>query len=271
MNLEFFQERQELVRQLWRSMWLIVLCSLLANCALKRTIVAPPPNLSWTKRAVTPAQLQQLTERNPNLTPTACMEILARLNHKDRLYIRRDIKKGRALKVPNDFVAYLGWTPLPSRLERAAAVPEFILVVKDIGFLGWYANGRLRGDSFICIGRRSKWTRAGLYRVLGKDIDHVSSSYNDAQGHPALMPFGLRIYGTVWIHGGDITRRTCSHGCINLPLDAAQKLYAWADPGTMVLIVESLQSLDRAIDRHSKLFALRNAPGASSTHRPVAN
>lgn len=262
MRHELFQRRGKFPRQLLRLACLIVACSLVGACALRRVAVAPPPDLSWTKRAISADQLHQLTERDPALTPAGCMEILARLNHKDRCYIRRDIKDGKALKVPNDFRAYLDWSPLPSHLEQVAQLPEFILVVKDIAFLGWYENGQLRGNTYVCIGRKPKWTRAGWYRVRNKDIDHVSSSYRSALGYPALMPFALRIYGRVWIHGGDVTKGNCSHGCINLPLDAAQQLYSWANPGTKVLIVESLQDLDEAIEKHSRLL---KGPARTST------
>jgi len=39
-----------------------------------------------------------------------------------------------------------------------------ILIVKDIPFLGWYEQGRLVGDTHICIGKKSNWTRAGNSR-----------------------------------------------------------------------------------------------------------
>ena len=236
-----------LARQLLRLICLVTVCGFLGSCGLRHAVVAPPPHdLTWTKRSIAVSELEALAGESPDLTTSRCMEILARLNHKDRCYIQKDMKKGNVLKVPNDFLAYLDWTPLPSRLEREADVPEFILVVKDIGFLGWYENGKLLGSTYVCIGKKRKWTRSGLYKVMNKDIDHVSSSYNSAFGYPALMPFALRIYGRVWIHGGDVTRKNCSHGCINLPLDAAEELYSWADPGAKVLIIESLGDLDRA-------------------------
>ncbi len=57
------------------------------------------------------------------------------------------------------------------------------------------------------------------------------------------MPWALRIYGTVWIHAGDIASGHCSHGCVNLPIFSAMKLFDWATTGTPVLIVESLGAL----------------------------
>ena len=109
-------------------------------------------------------------------------------------------------------------------------------------------------DTHICIGKKPEWTKAGLYRIVEKDVDHVSGSYRNAYGSPALMPFAMRIYERVWIHGGDITGGYCSHGCINLPLDAAAELFKWAEPGTLVLIVESLEDLHQTLARHSALL-----------------
>jgi hypothetical protein len=242
--------------QRWRLEHLLILCCLVAGCGpTKQVIVAPSPptmDIGWTERAVTAGELRVLAERDPDLSPEVCIEILARLNNKDRSYIQQDINNGKALKVPNDFRAYVAWTPLPSRIRRAADKGELILVVKDLAFLGWYRDGKLIGDTDVCIGRKSGWTRAGIYDVIDKDIRHVSASYRSAYGYPALMPYALRIYGRVWIHGGDVTGAYCSHGCINLPLDAAEKLFQWANPGTPVLIVDSLSDLDRTLDKYCR-------------------
>jgi len=244
MNHDLYQRRNRPYPQLWGAVRLIMVCALLWGCGLKwGTVVPRPIDLSWTERAITAEELLELEKADPALTSAACQEILARLNHKDRSYIRQDIQKSKVLKVPNDFRSYLSWSPMPARLGPAADQPQLILLVKDIAFLGWYENGELIGDTYACIGKKKKWTRAGSYKVLDKDKDHVSSSYRSALGYPALMPFALRIYGTVWIHGGDVIGANCSHGCINLPLDAAEQLYFWANTGAAVLVVESFDDL----------------------------
>ena len=188
------------------------------------------------------------------------MEILARLNLKDRTYIRQDMKSGKTLKVPYDFRAYISWTPLPNRIEEVEGAGKFILIVRDIPFIGWYSDGKLAGDTHVCVGKKRDWTKIGFYRALEKDVHHVSQSYKNAFGTPALMPYAIRIYGRVWIHGGDVTSGFCSHGCINLPLNAAEELFQWTDAGTPVLVVESLKDLDGTLQRHSRsLTAVRGA------------
>jgi len=200
-------------------------------------------NLSWRERVITEKELSRLSEKDPDLTPSTALEILARLNTRARYYVADDIKNRQPLKVPNNFSAYKHWTPLPRYIPDIAALPKFILVVKDVPFLGWYIRGRLIGDSLICIGKSEGWTKDGIYKVQDKDADHISRSYTNAYGEPAPMPWALRIYEHVWIHAGDITGGYCSHGCLNLPLMAAQGLFNWANPGTPVMIVGSVRDV----------------------------
>lgn len=238
--------------------WLLVglICSLMAGCAPRQTLVATQPesvDLSWTMRPVSTQELEMWAEKDPALSPRACLEILARLNLKGRLYVQEDIKRGKVLKIPNDFRAYRTWTPLPRRIPQISSQAQFILIAKAIPFLGWYERGSLQGDTHICIGKKPGWTKVGSYRVQEKDEDHISASYRNAYGSPAWMPFAMRIYERVWIHAGDITSGYCSHGCINLPLETAARLFKWAEPGTLVLIVESLEDLPQAFGRYAVL------------------
>ncbi|MGV8073159.1 MAG: L,D-transpeptidase [Syntrophobacteraceae bacterium] len=203
------------------------------------------PKVGWTRRVVTEKELSLLCKKDQDLTYDKCMEILVRLNIKDREYIKEDIKKRRVLKAPKDFAAYKNWSPLPMKLADKANVAKFVLVVKDIPFIGWYEKGKLKGDAPICIGKQWGWTRKGSYKVEEKDPWHISQSYSNAYGTPALMPTALRIYGRVWIHGGDIVGPYFSHGCINLPLQEAEKLFGWADVGTPVLIADSLKEFEK--------------------------
>ena len=115
--------------------------------------------------------------------------------------------------------------------------------------MGWYEAGRLAGDVQACIGRKGQDTEPGLYHVGEKDGVHRSRSYPNEYGTPAWMPYSLRVYGTVYIHAGNVFGNLCSHGCIILPIEKAEILYRWADSGTPVLIVESL---DQLTDRKMK-------------------
>lgn len=192
---------------------------------------------------MTAEELSRLSEEDPELTPEACRRILARLNAKSSHHIFDDIRSHRPLRVPNHFAAYKHWTPLPQRLPRYQHVAKLILIVQSFHFLGWYEGGQRLGDTEICIGRPGEETRLGTFKILEKDADHFSRSYTDALGHPAWMPWALRIYGGVWIHAGDLPRPDCSHGCVILPPAAAEELFSWADPQTMVVIVDALEEV----------------------------
>lgn len=219
-------------------------CLVLRPAAAAAALEAGGPG--WTLRVITESELLALetTEGGPDINTSR--EILARLNTKEPFYIRDDIRSGRKIRVPDDFNAFRNWTPLPARLAAARQSAKFILVVKDIPFIGWYESGVLAGDSQACIGDSGQDTRPGFYRVQEKDAEHVSRSYPNDFGNPAWMPFSLRIYETVWIHAGNVFGARCSHGCVILPIEKAEILFSWADTGTGVLVLESLKDLDRA-------------------------
>ncbi len=205
--------------------------------------VSRKPNLTWTQRVITEKELQKLSEKDMDLSPSASLRILAKLNARDFDYIAQDIQERRPLKVPKDFSAFKNWTPLDKYIAGVGDLPKFILIVKDLPHIGWYEKGRLVGDTYVCVGKIDGATKEGLYTIKEKDLTHVSKSYPNAFGEPAPMPWALRIYGTVWIHAGDIVAGHCSHGCVNLPIFSAMKLFEWASAGTPVLIVDSLGSV----------------------------
>lgn len=217
---------------------------------------SPGRSGGWTERVISEREIDRLGDRDWDLSPSFSRRILARLNVRDPDYIAEDIRRGKPLKVPLDFRRFKDWTPLQRMIPDVAALPRFILIVKDIPFIGWYERGKLIGDTYICIGKKDDWTRTGIFTVKEKDRDHISRSYPNAFGQPAPMPFALRIYETVWIHAGDITQGYCSHGCVNLPIFPAMDLFAWAMPGTPVMIVNSLRDVPSAIAANRSNCAL---------------
>lgn len=201
------------------------------------------PDLSWTLRSVSEDELIGLGESNRAPGLNACLNILSRLNTEEPFYVLRDMRQGKKLKVPDDFNSYRNWTPLPARLPEKLDAPKVIVVVKDLGFIGWYDHGALVGDSQACFGRQGQNTVAGLYRVEDKDAKHTSSSYRNDYGEPSWMPYSLHIYGAVYIHAGNVLGLRCSHGCITMPYGRAEKLFKWAQMGTPVLVTRDLKDL----------------------------
>jgi hypothetical protein len=200
-------------------------------------------NMIWTQRVISEKELEAISQRDMDLSPSASRRLLAKLNARDFDYIAQDIQDGKPIKVPNDFTAFKSWTPLEKYIPDVADLPRFILIVKDVPYIGWYERGKLVGDTYICVGKVNSTTAEGLYTVQEKDLNHRSRSYPNAYGEPAPMPWALRIYETVWIHAGDIVSGHCSHGCVNLPIFPAMRLFEWATPGTPVLIADSLGAI----------------------------
>ncbi len=76
-------------------------------------------------------------------------------------------------------------------------------------------------------------TPPGVYSVLEKDADHVSSTYNNAP-----MPYNLRLTWSGYaLHGtAEVADIWATHGCVGLPLEFSEILFRHAKVGTPVLI-----------------------------------
>jgi len=123
-------------------------------------------------------------------------------------------------------------------------------------------GGRPIGWSYICTGKPGHATAAGHFRITEKLDLKYSGSFGwleDGAGEvtnadatpatrvlpgeqyvPAPMPHWMRLTSAgVGMHGGVIPHPGCtaSHGCIRLPVDFAEKLYAAAKVGTRVEIL----------------------------------
>ena len=99
-----------------------------------------------------------------------------------------------------------------------------------------YENGHEVMHGHVSTGKPGRRTPTGHFRVLEKDIDHVSSKYPEPNGG-ARMNYMLRLtdYG-VAMHLGYVPNYPASHGCIRMENGFAQKMYYWADVGTKVVI-----------------------------------
>lgn len=123
-----------------------------------------------------------------------------------------------------------------------------------------FKGGQLAGGSPISSGSEGYDTRPGRYRIIEKDIDHLSSIYGDyidSQGNilatnidnrkdrrppgakfdGAKMYYFMRIYKGVGMHQGYLPGYPASHGCIRLPGHMAEKFFHEVSVGTPVEIV----------------------------------
>jgi len=100
-----------------------------------------------------------------------------------------------------------------------------------------YEDGRAVFSGNISTGTAKRPTPTGSFRVLEKDIDHISSSWPKPYGG-AKMHYMLRLtnYG-IAMHLGFVPNYPASHGCIRLQNGFAQRMYRWAHVGVPVRIV----------------------------------
>lgn len=88
----------------------------------------------------------------------------------------------------------------------------------------------------VSTGKRSTPTPLGKFRINSKyRSDRMRGAGYDIPNVPYTMYFhrGYAIHGAYW-HNRFGT--PVSHGCVNLPVKQARKLYNWASPGTVVIV-----------------------------------
>ncbi len=95
-----------------------------------------------------------------------------------------------------------------------------------------YRNGVPIGVSTVSTGRRGHATPTGVFTILQKQVEHRSNLYSDAP-----MPFMQRLtWSGIAMHAGHLPGYPASHGCVRLPREFAEKLYAITKLGLTVVI-----------------------------------
>lgn len=119
-----------------------------------------------------------------------------------------------------------------------------ILVDRSSQMLYAYENDELFMEQTISTGLDLTPTPRGTFSIFKKmpsrymqgPLPGISEQYYDLPGVPWNLYFtegGGAIHGAYW---HDKFGNQWSHGCVNLPIEAAEKLYAWADLGTPVVV-----------------------------------
>lgn len=108
--------------------------------------------------------------------------------------------------------------------------------------LYFYKNGSLLVESDFVSGNLSKNydTPTGIYGLTYKERDAVLRGENYASPVTYWMPFcnNVGMHDASWrsSFGGNIYKTSGSHGCINLPKSAAQKIFENIEEGDPVLV-----------------------------------
>ncbi len=127
-----------------------------------------------------------------------------------------------------------------------------------------YEDGRVVFDGFVSTGRVGHRTPIGHFRVLNKDLHHVSSKYPRPNGG-ARMDYALAITGYgVAMHLGYVPNYPASHGCIRMENGFAQKMFNWANVGTPVVIKGTPPlRVDRSASSYSSIASTTSRESSS--------
>ena len=139
----------------------------------------------------------------------------------------RQLAFGTALEgmAPGDYT----WAP-----DRAPEGELIAIVSLPEQRVHVYRGGTLMAVSTCSTGREGHRTPTGVFSVLQKDADHVSSTYKGA-----AMPFMERLTWTgIALHAGNLPGYPASHGCIRLPLEFARKLFEISHLGMVVILAD---------------------------------
>jgi lipoprotein-anchoring transpeptidase ErfK/SrfK len=117
------------------------------------------------------------------------------------------------------------------RAEETLPGPVTIVVDLRARTLSVYRHGVEIGRSSVVYGFDEKPTPTGVFLILEKDADHVSTLYD------APMPWMLRLtWDGVAIHGSPMADDKATHGCIGVPDEFGEKLFALARKGGRVIV-----------------------------------
>jgi lipoprotein-anchoring transpeptidase ErfK/SrfK len=128
-------------------------------------------------------------------------------------------------------------------------------------------NGRIAVMSPIASGKEGWGTPTGRFRVISKDLNHVSGDFGlvvDNYGRivnpnatprsrvpagrqymPAPMPDYMQFGRYLGLHGGYLPGYPASHGCVRMPRDFAAEFFARVHVGTPVEVIGSTRNVTR--------------------------
>jgi lipoprotein-anchoring transpeptidase ErfK/SrfK len=162
----------------------------------------------------------------------------------ERIVLTYDASNAPAWQVE---LGNIGWdamvaTGLVNRPQGGAKRIEVSLATQ---WLYAYEGDEMVFDAPVSTGKDDWETPPGrfeiFYKVALTDMkgeDKQRGEKWDVKNVPHAMYYlegGYALHGTYW-HNQFGTGARLSHGCVNLPLDAAELLYAWAPLGTPVIV-----------------------------------
>ncbi len=112
--------------------------------------------------------------------------------------------------------------------------PIWIRVDLRTQIMSVFRGGHEIGTTVVLYGADGKETPTGIFPVLWRKRDHVSSLYD------APMPYTLRLTNDgIAIHGSDVRWGAATHGCVGVPKEFASHLFEVTRVGDQVTIVRT--------------------------------
>jgi len=117
--------------------------------------------------------------------------------------------------------------------SRAPSKGKLVITVDlDARVISVFRDGHEIGTAVALLGTTSHPTPLGTFPILTKEKDNISEKYNNAP-----MPWTLRLtWDGIAIHGSPVMNGFASHGCVGVPDEFAEKLFAIAKRGDKVVI-----------------------------------
>ena len=121
------------------------------------------------------------------------------------------------------------WNP-----DRSPGGPVILIVSLPDQRVYVYRNGVRIATSTCSTGKLGHLTPTGVFKILQKDKNHHSSTYNNAP-----MPYMNRLtWSGVALHAGNLPGYPASHGCVRLPKAFAERLFGVTKLGMTVVIAD---------------------------------
>jgi L,D-transpeptidase catalytic domain len=118
--------------------------------------------------------------------------------------------------------------------DRSEGGPVIVIVSLPDQRLYVYRNGVRIAASSCSTGKLGHATPTGVFKILQKDKNHHSSTYNNAP-----MPYMNRLtWSGIALHAGQLPGYPASHGCVRLPKEFAERLFGVTKLGMTVVIAD---------------------------------
>jgi len=118
--------------------------------------------------------------------------------------------------------------------ERSPGGPVIIIVSIPDQLVHVYRNGIRIAASTCSTGKPGHRTPTGVFQILQKDKHHRSSTYSNAP-----MPNMNRLtWSGIALHAGNLPGYPASHGCVRLPMQFSELLFAITRKGMTVVIAD---------------------------------